>query len=409
MTTQQNPRGATPAEPAKSGVAAGRGDTAAPAVNGKADPAKRERYLDNLQGEIDGAALYHALAQIEGGSELAEVYARLAAAEERHAEIWRAKLREVGLTELPTTPGWRTRVLIALAQRFGAGLILPTITAQEQTDSDRYQQQPEARGTGMAAEEQSHARLFRAIDTRSAGLSGGSIARLEGRHRAGGGNALRAAVLGANDGLVSNASLVMGVAGAELAGSSILITGLAGLLAGSLSMALGEWLSVQSARELFTHQIGIEREELEAAPEEEAEELALIYQAKGLPPEQARALGQRLIADHEAALDTLAREELGVDPEELGGSAWVAATTSFLLFSLGAIFPVFPYFFTAGMTALVASIALSVIALFVLGAAITIITGQSALKSGLRQVLFGVAAAAITFVVGRFFGTALGG
>jgi VIT1/CCC1 family predicted Fe2+/Mn2+ transporter len=201
----------------------------------------------------------------------------------------------------------------------------------------------------------------------------------------------------------------MGVAGAELAGSSILITGLAGLLAGSLSMALGEWLSVQSARELFTHQIGIEREELEAAPEEEAEELALIYQAKGLPPEQAKALGQRLIADHESALDTLAREELGVDPEELGGSAWVAAMTSFLLFSLGAIFPVFPYFFTAGTPALVASIALSVIALFVLGAAITIITGQSALKSGLRQVLFGVAAAAITFVVGRFFGTALSG
>ena len=149
------------------------------------------------------------------------------------------------------------------------------------------------------------------------------------------GNALRAAVLGANDGLVSNASLVMGVAGAELAGRSILITGLAGLLAGSLSMALGEWLSVQSARELFAHQIGIEREELLAAPEEEAEELALIYQAKGLPAEQARELGQRLVQDQQTALDTLAREELGIDPAELGGSAWVAAITSFLLFSAG--------------------------------------------------------------------------
>jgi VIT1/CCC1 family predicted Fe2+/Mn2+ transporter len=369
----------------------------------------RGRYLNNLQGEIDGAALYHAIAQFEAGSELADIYERMAAAEERHAEIWRTKLREAGVTEWPTQPGWRTRVLIALAQRFGTGLILPTVTAREQADSDRYQSQPEASGTGMAADEQSHARLFRAIASRPSGLSGGAIARLEGRHRAGGGNALRAAVLGANDGLVSNASLVMGVAGAELAGRSILITGLAGLLAGSLSMALGEWLSVQSARELFAHQIGIEREELLAAPEEEAEELALIYQAKGLPPEQARALGQRLIADHEAALDTLAREELGVDPEELGGSAWVAATTSFLLFSVGAIFPVLPYFFSEGTPALIASIALSVIALFVLGAAITVITGQSALKSGLRQVLFGVAAAAVTFVVGRFFGTALGG
>src|SRR5215217_8774985 len=206
----------------------------------------------------------------------------------------------------------------------------------------------------MAADERSDARLFQAIGERTAGLSGGAVARLEGRHR-GGGNALRAAVLGANDGLVSNASLVMGVAGAELSGQSILITGLARLLAGSLSMALGEWLSVQSARELFERQIGIEREELLAAPEEEAEELALIYQAKGLPVDQARQFGKRLVQDHDAALDTLAREELGIDPEELGGSARVAAITSFLLFAVGAIIPVLAYFFVAGSTALIIS------------------------------------------------------
>ena len=237
---------------------------------------------DNLQAEIDGASLYRALAQIEDGGELATVYIRMAEAEERHAEIWRAKLREAGVTDLPTQPGWRTRTLIALAHRFGPGLILPTIVQQEQADSAKYDLQEEAREVGMGADERSHARLFRAISEYTPGLQGGSIARLEGRHRAGGGNALRAAVLGANDGLVSNASLVMGVAGAELSGQAILITGLAGLMAGSLSMALGEWLSVQSARELFEHQIGIEREELLAAPEEEAEELALIYQAKGL-------------------------------------------------------------------------------------------------------------------------------
>jgi rubrerythrin len=229
-----------------------------------------QRFLNNLQGEIDGAALYRALAEMERGGELAAVYTRMAEAEDRHAEIWRAKLREAGVTDLPTRPGWRTQILIALARRFGAGLILPTVTAQERADSERYRNQPEARGARMAADERSHARLFRAISEQAPGLQGGSVARLEGRHRAGGGNALRAAVLGANDGLVSNASLVMGVAGAELAGRSILVTGLAGLMAGSLSMALGEWLSVQSARELFEHQIGIEREELLAAPEEEA-------------------------------------------------------------------------------------------------------------------------------------------
>jgi VIT1/CCC1 family predicted Fe2+/Mn2+ transporter len=201
----------------------------------------------------------------------------------------------------------------------------------------------------------------------------------------------------------------MGVAGAELSGHSILVTGLAGLMAGSLSMALGEWLSVQSARELFAHQIGIERQELLAAPEEEAEELALIYQAKGLDPERARELGQRLVQDQQAALDTLAREELGIDPQELGGSAWVAATTSFLLFAVGAIIPVLPYFFAEGMTAVAASIILSMIGLFVIGAAITVITGRNALVSGLRQVLFGVVAAAITFGVGRFFGVVLSG
>ena len=369
----------------------------------------QNRYLANLQAEVDGAALYRALAAIDAGGELAQVYTRMAETEERHAEIWRAKLRETGVTAFPVRPGWRTRTLIALARRVGPALILSTVIQRERADSVRYGDQPEASEAGMAADEQSHARLFGAIGEQRAGLSGGAVARLEGRHRAGGGNALRAAVLGANDGLVSNASLVMGVAGAELAGRSILITGFAGLLAGSLSMALGEWLSVQSARELFEHQIGIEREELAAMPEEEAAELALIYQAKGLPPDQARVLGQRLVQDQQTALDTLAREELGVDPAELGGSAWVAAITSFLLFSVGAIIPVLPYLFSEGATALVLSVVLSMAGLFVIGAAITIITGRSALRSGLRQVLFGVVAAAITFGVGRLVGANLGG
>lgn len=373
------------------------------------DATNQRRVVGNLQAEVDGAALYHALAEIEAGSELSAVYTRMAAAEERHAEIWRAKLREAGVTAIPTRPGWRTRALIALAHRFGPSFILSTVTQREEADSNRYRGQPEAREARMDADERSHARLFRAIGEQTTGLSGGSVARLEGRHRSGGGNALRAAVLGANDGLVSNASLVMGVAGAELAGQSILITGMAGLLAGSLSMALGEWLSVQSARELFERQIGIEREELLAAPEEEAAELALIYQAKGLPADQARELGLRLVQDQETALDTLAREELGIDPAELGGSAWEAAITSFLLFSAGAIIPVVPYFFTEGMNAVIASVTLSVIGLFIIGAAITLITGRNALQSGLRQVLFGVTAAAITFGVGRLFGATLGG
>lgn len=161
------------------------------------------------------------------------------------------------------------------------------------------------------------------------GLEDSALAQFEGRHRAGSGNALRAAVLAASDGLLSNLSLVMGVAGAAQSGRAVLIAGLAGLLSGAFSMALGEWISVQSSRELYERQIAIERSELEQAPAEEQEELMLIYQVKGLPDDQARALSARLIADPITALDTLAREELGIDPEELGGSAWEAASTSF--------------------------------------------------------------------------------
>jgi len=369
----------------------------------------RRRLQANLQAEIDGATLYRALSEIEEEPALATVYARLAAAEERHAELWREKLREGGVTDLPQRPSWQTRVLIWLARRFGTGFVLPTITAREQADADRYRGQPEAEAAGLPSDEWSHARLFRAIGPAPTGIGGGIIAQLEGRHRATGGNALRAAVLGANDGLVSNASLVMGVAGADLSGRSILITGLAGLLAGSLSMALGEWLSVQSARELYEHQIRIEREELAAVPEEEAEELALIYQAKGLPADRARELADRIIQDEAAALDTMAREELGVDPSELGGSAWVAAIASFLLFSIGAIVPVIPFFFGSGLWAAGASFALSVAALFAIGAGITLITGRGVLYSGLRQVAFGLAASAVTFGIGRAIGANVGG
>ena len=240
------------------------------------------------------------------------------------------------------------------------------------------------------------------------GLEGGAVARLEGRHSATGGNALRAAVLGANDGLCSNLSLVTGVAGAAIGAHAILITGLAGLIAGACSMALGEWLSVQSARELFKRQIGIEAEELAQTPEEEMEELALIYEAKGLPREKAQELARQLMQNQDTALDTLAREELGVDPNELGGSAWVAAGTSFGLFSLGAIVPVIPYIFMTGGPAVIASLALAALALFAIGAAITLMTGRNVFFSGGRQVPFGLAAAGVTFGIGHLIGAAIG-
>lgn len=368
------------------------------------------RYRRNLQAEVESAALYRTLAEREETNELGEIFRRLAAAEEEHAQFWRRLLAAAGAPVPPVRPGWRIRLLIWLARRFGLGIVLPILVSQERIDETTYDEQPEAVDAGLPAVEHSHARVLQLLSReRPEGVSGGALARLEGRHRATGGNALRAAVLGANDGLVSNVSLVMGVAGADLDPRTILLTGLAGLLAGSLSMALGEWLSVQSARELYAHQIAIEREELQAFPAEERDELELIYRAKGVPPEQARTLAERLIRQPEPALETLAREELGIDPAELGGSAWEAAAMSFTLFAVGAIVPVIPYFFSSGFVAVSFSLGLSATALFLIGAAITLMTGQSPLRSGLRQVSIGAAAAAITFAVGRLVGVALTG
>ncbi len=282
------------------------------------------------------------------------------------------------------------------------------LAGTERRSRKDYDAQPEAAGTPLPGDERSHARLLTALEG-SGGMEGARIARFEGRHRAVGGNALRAAVLGANDGLVSNLSLVMGVAGATEGGRGVLIAGLAGLLAGGFSMALGEWLSVQSSRELYEEQIAVEREELQMAPQEEEAELTLIYQAKGIPEELARRLAAQVIASPEAALDTLAREELGVDPETLGGSAWEAAFASFLLFCLGAVVPVFPFFFTSGAGAVIASLAVSALALFAVGAGITLVTGKSAWRSGLRQTLFGMIAAGLTFGIGTLLGAAITG
>ncbi len=366
------------------------------------------RYLANWQDEIDSASIYRALANKEAQASLAEVYRRLAEVEEKHASFWEDRLHAANQPIPPRKPTWRARTLAWLAQRFGASFILPTLANLEAADSGSYDNQAEAKGTAMAAQERSHERILQTITGRS-GLSGSTVARLEGRHRAVAGNALRAAVLGANDGLLSNFSLVMGVAGAALDERAILIAGLAGLMAGAGSMALGEWISVQSSRELYHHQIGIEQRELEQIPGEEEEELKLIYQSKGLSEGEAGKLAHDLIADKSTALDTLSREELGIDPEELGGSAWEAGITSFFLFALGAVVPVAPFALFSGTLAVVVSLIASGMALFGIGALITLMTGRSVLYSGGRQLIFGLLAAGLTFGIGRLVGVVVGG
>lgn len=373
-------------------------------------PARKDwnRYRANWQDEVDSVYLYRALSRIEKNPELSKVYSRLADVEQKHACFWEGKMREAGPGVPPEKPTLRSRTLAFLAARFGPRFVLPTLETLEQSGRDSYDKQPEVKGTSITADEHSHARLIRAISqTTNRGMEGGLLARLEGRHRSIGGNALRAAVLGANDGLVSNLSLIMGVAGAAMSGRAILVAGFAGLIAGACAMAMGEWLSVQSSRELYARQINVEAQELVENPHEEEAELALIYQAKGVPRDEAEKLAASLIRDEATALSTLAREELGVDPDSLGGSAWEAAATSFVLFALGAVVPLAPFFFGSGSAAVWTSLAVSAAALFFVGACVTLVTGQKIIFSGFRQLAIGLAAAAITFGIGHAIGMAV--
>jgi VIT1/CCC1 family predicted Fe2+/Mn2+ transporter len=373
-----------------------------------AQQADVERFWENWQDEVDSAAEYRAMAESEPDPKIAKVYSNLARMEEAHIGFWEEKLRSTGESVGERRPSWRSRALAWLARRLGADAVLSTIAAKEAMDRNVYVKQPEASGTRMSAQEQWHTRVLgQLLRTQPKGLSGSFLGRLEGRHRAVGGNALRAAVLGANDGLCSNLSLVMGVAGAAINRHGILITGVAGLIAGACSMALGEWVSVTSARELAEREIRIESSELEEDPKGEGEELQLIYESKGLSADEAKRVVDQMLSDKNATLDALAREELGIDPTELGGSAYEAALASFMLFALGAIVPIIPFMIAGGSAAVIASIGLSGIGLFAIGAAITIFTGVTVLRSGSRQLALGLGAAGVTFLIGRAIGATL--
>jgi VIT1/CCC1 family predicted Fe2+/Mn2+ transporter len=366
------------------------------------------RFLANWQSEVDSTEQYLAMAAHEPDPATARLYQNLADIEKTHVEFWENRLRTAGHDPGPRKPSWRSRVLIFCARRWGAKSVLETVASSEYQSRDNYLQQNETVATNMTSEEHAHARVLRSLLAKT-DLGAASFVRTEKGHRRLGGNALRAAVLGANDGLSSNLSLVMGVAGATVDTRTLLLTGIAGLLAGACSMAMGEWVSVKSSRELAEREIRTEHDELLAHPEEEHNELQLIYEAKGLSPAEASTLADKLLADPKTAIDVLSREELGLDPSELGGSPWVAAGTSMLLFALGALIPVLPLLFVSGAAAIMASLAAGSIGLCLIGAAIAVFTGRSALYSAGRQLLLGLLAAGATFAIGKLVGVAIAG
>ncbi len=370
--------------------------------------ARIRRYRGNIQAELDRAVIYQAMAGVERHPGLARSFRRLAEAEKGHAEFWREQLAKAGSKGAPQRPSVRARLLARLAARFGSRLVLPAAASLELAEQETYESQPEADGTRIPADEREHARVLdAAVEASTARFTASVLARTLGRRRGVSGNALRAAVLGANDGLVSNLSLVMGVAGAGLSSRTVLITGVAGLLAGAFSMAMGEWISVQSSRELHQRQLDREAEEIATDPEHERAELDTLYQRRGLTPDEAHQLASRVMSSEDTALEAMAREELGFDPEELGGSAWVAAIASFALFTLGAIVPVVPFALIGGNTAVALSLLASGLALLGIGAAITLLTGRGAWRSALRQLSIGFGAAAVTYGVGYFVNAAV--
>ena len=337
---------------------------------------KNNGWIDELRS----AYLYRVIADVERGTPRETLFRSLAAEAEAQAKIWAGKS---GAPLPHYQPDLRTRVVADLVRARGPRGMRAILTAMK------------VRGLSVYT----HAAPGHPAPT--------SIEDMASRHRgiAAGGN-LRAAVFGISDGLVSNASLILGVAGASASNSIVLLSGVAGLLAGAFSMAAGEYVSVRSQREMYEHQIGLERAELAEYPDEEAQELALVYAARGMEKNEALAYARRIIADPEKALDTLAREELGLNPDELG-SPWGAAWSSFASFSIGAALPLLPFALAGGGAALLASIGVTGVALFCVGAIISLFTGGSATRDGLRMLAIGAAAGTVTFLIGKLLGVTL--
>jgi VIT1/CCC1 family predicted Fe2+/Mn2+ transporter len=384
--------------------------------------------LDNLKLERDAIVLYDALADIEKDPRRAAAFRRIAGNERRHAEIWAAWLLELGAIVPPAGgPRVRVRLIMTIARLFGTAAVADLVKALEGDEEELYESQgtsPEV--ASIAADEREHAEIWDQLkaDGRVVGLtdpgrdgvaiatkarSAAEIGAREGWHRTGRSGTMRAVIFGVSDGLVSNLSLVMGVTAAAANNPSfILLAGIAGLLAGAFSMAAGEYISMQSQRELFEHQIALERAELEAMPEEEEAELAASYRHKGFSPDEAARIAHRIFENPETALDMLVREELGLDPDQLG-SAWGAAAGSFVAFALGAVVPVIPYVVGGGTLALFTSLGLSLAALFAVGAAVSLLTGRGFVFSGIRQLGIGLTASIVTYLIGSLIGVSVAG
>lgn len=341
--------------------------------------------ISGWKEEKRSAYLYRVIAAEENEPDKKQLFGQLAEEAEKQAALWAAEMQRQGLPAPAFRPGMRLRLVARLVRAFGPARVKGVLAASKIRGLSVYS------GRRLAG---THP-LPASVDEVGASHRGTSSS-----------GGLRAAVFGVNDGLVSIACLVMGVAGAASEYQTIVLTGMAGLMAGAFSMAAGEYVSMRSQREMFEHQINLEREELAQYPQEETHELTLIYMARGMQPEQASTLAQHMIADPKLGLDTLAREELGLNPDELG-SPWIAAVSSFMAFIAGGLVPMLPYLLGFGSAALLSTMGLSALTLFAVGATLSLFSGKSAWAGGLRMLLIGAAAGGLTYMIGGLVGASI--
>lgn len=367
-----------------------------------ADPAS---LLDSWESEVQAAWLYLVLAEVETG-ENQRLFEALSADALEQSKAWVKAIEEAGGSPPgPYEPPFRVRLVGTLIRRIGPKSLLPALAALKVRGLSVYRATPSSLEVLLAQE------------------TGGLPIRPESRdHLLGeeqrhlytrGAVALHAAIFGVNDGLVSNTALILAASGAGLSPGTVLLIGAAGMLAGAVSMATGEYLGVRSRIELYERQIALEEEELRLYPDDEAEELAMIFEARGLERETARELGRRLISEPARALDVLTREELGLNPDDLG-SPWASGLASLLSFGGGALVPLIPLALLPAVgvgsgAALIGAVILSGAALFVSGAATSLFTGRSGLRAGLRLAAVGLTLSGILYGLGLVVRAGLGG
>ncbi|MFH1140501.1 MAG: VIT1/CCC1 transporter family protein [Chloroflexota bacterium] len=366
----------------------------------KAAASPEARFKTYLRNELEAAAVYNVLAAKEKDRGRAELFKGLAMVELRHARHWATKL---GLEPADLKPKltFRARLVALLAKRLGTKAALPLVLKGEFAEIRAYAKEPEA-GV-LTVDERRHAQIVGGLTPNGGGVD---VIQSEGRLRVANASNVRAAVLGFSDGLVALFALITGVAGGTSDSQIILLAGVAGLLAGGFSMAAGEYLSVRAQCDVYEREVEIETAEIEESPEQEKEELVFLFQAKGFSLEEAQVASERVLANPEIALNTMAREELGLDPAQMG-NPWAVAISSLVAFTLGALIPLSPYFFTTGNLALGISVTGSAVGAPIVGATLSSLSNKNVVWGGIRMLLICAASAGVTYIIGRLMGVTI--